>query len=51
MGPSYGVTAVHPNGAQLQKISDMIADGKIKVILDRTYPLEEAAYGPEHPVL
>lgn len=44
MGPTYGVTAVQPNGAQLQKISDLAADGKVKVILDRTYPLMDAPY-------
>lgn len=43
MGPTYGVTAVKPNGVQLQKIADMVAEGKVKVILDRTYLLEEAA--------
>jgi NADPH:quinone reductase-like Zn-dependent oxidoreductase len=43
MGPSYGVTAVSPNGSQLQHIADLIADGKVKPILDRTYTLEEAA--------
>jgi NADPH:quinone reductase-like Zn-dependent oxidoreductase len=42
IGPSYGVTAVQPNGAQLQKVSDMVADGKVKVIIDRTYPLKDA---------
>ena len=41
--PTYGVTAVKPNGVQLQKIADMVAEGKVKVILDRTYLLEEAA--------
>ena len=46
MGPTYGITAVQPNGAQLQKISDMAADGKVKVILDRTYPLIDAPYAP-----
>ncbi len=46
MGPTYGITAVSPNGAQLQKISDMAADGKVKVILDRTYPLVDAPCAP-----
>ncbi|KAK9906497.1 hypothetical protein WJX75_002925 [Coccomyxa subellipsoidea] len=48
MGPTYGVTAVQPNGAQLQKISDLAADGKVKVILDRTYPLVDAPAAHEY---
>ncbi|EIE23993.1 alcohol dehydrogenase [Coccomyxa subellipsoidea C-169] len=48
MGPTYGITAVSPNGAQLQKISDMAADGKVKVILDRTYPLVDAPAAHEY---
>ncbi|KAK9906496.1 hypothetical protein WJX75_002912 [Coccomyxa subellipsoidea] len=48
IGPSYGVTAVQPNGAQLQKVSDMVADGKVKVIIDRTYPLKDAQAAHEY---
>ncbi|BDA46350.1 Reticulon-4-interacting protein 1, mitochondrial [Coccomyxa sp. Obi] len=48
IGPTYGITFVKPNGVQLQKISDMVAEGKVKVILDRTYLLEEAAAAHEY---
>lgn len=43
MGPTYGLTLVAPNGAQLAKISELISQGKVKPVLDRVYPLEQAA--------
>ena len=43
-GPSYGVTIVKPNGVQLQTIADLISEGKVKVIVDKVFPLNEAAY-------
>ena len=45
-GPSYGVTIVKPNGVQLQKIADLISEGKVKVIVDKVFPLNDAAYVP-----
>lgn len=45
-GPSYGVTIVKPNGVQLQKIADLISEGKVKVIVDKVFPLNHAAYVP-----
>ena len=45
-GPSYGVTIVKPNGVQLQKIADLISEGKVKVIVDKVFPLSNAAYVP-----
>ena len=43
MGPRYGLTLVAPNGAQLAKISSLISEGKVKPIVDKIYPLEQAA--------
>ena len=42
LGPTYGVTFVAPNGKQLQIIAQLISEGKVKVILDRNFALEEA---------
>ncbi len=30
-------------GAQLQKVADLISEGKVKVIVDKTFPLKDAA--------
>ncbi|CAK0750506.1 hypothetical protein CVIRNUC_001996 [Coccomyxa viridis] len=46
-GPSYGVTIVKPNGVQLQKIADLISEGKVKVIVDKVFPLNNAAAAHE----
>ena len=43
-GPSIGVTIVKPNGVQLQKIADLISEGKVKVIVDKVFSLNDAAY-------
>ena len=46
MGPTYGLTIVHPDGVQLQKIADLISQGKVKPVLDKVFPLEQAACAP-----
>ena len=30
-------------GVQLQKVADLISEGKVKVIVDQTFPLKDAA--------
>jgi len=47
-GPSYGVTIVKPNGDQLQKIADLISEGKVKVVVDKVFLLKEAASAHEY---
>ena len=49
MGPRYGLTIVHPDGLQLQRIADLISQGKVKPVVDRVFPLEQAACGPGTP--
>jgi len=33
---------VHPNGKQLQEVMDLVADGTLKAVIDRRFPLAEA---------
>ena len=33
-----------PAGKQLQKVADLISEGKVKVIVDKIFPLKDAAY-------
>jgi NADPH:quinone reductase-like Zn-dependent oxidoreductase len=42
-GVRAAMIAVQANGIRLQKISDMIDAGKLRVLIDRAYPLHEAA--------
>ena len=42
--PSYGLTIVKPNGVELQTIAELISVGKVKVIVDKVFPLNQAAY-------
>ncbi len=39
------VTNTHSScaGAQLQKVADLISEGKVKVNVDKTFPLKDAA--------
>ncbi|HEU4538997.1 MAG TPA: NADP-dependent oxidoreductase, partial [Polyangiaceae bacterium] len=38
---SYEYLFMHPDGAQLERIGRLSADGKVSVVVDRTYPLED----------
>ena len=39
-----GNASCSPAGKQLQKVADLISEGKVKVIVDKTFPLKDAAY-------
>ena len=41
-GPSYSVMWVQPNGSHMQAIADLLEERKIKPVIDRRYPLEQA---------
>ncbi len=45
---SYSVVFAAPNGAQLQKVADLLASGKAKAHVDRVFPLSEAAKATEY---
>ena len=42
LGPAYTFVTVHPNGSQMEQLTKLMADGKLKVNVDRTFPLKEA---------
>lgn len=42
LGPRYGVIVVQPNNVQLEIIAHLIAQGKLKAVVDRVLPLEQA---------
>ena len=43
LGPKYHLGFVRPNGRQMQKVARLLAEGKLKAVIDRTFPLEDAA--------
>eukprot|EP00884_Botryococcus_braunii_P023531 jgi/Botrbrau1/9862/Bobra.0313s0031.1 len=43
----YTATIVQPNGEQLQQIVDYIAEGKIKLVVDKSFPISEVAAAHE----
>jgi alcohol dehydrogenase len=43
MGPKYKAHLVRPNGQQMTEIAKLLESGKVKVIIDKKLPLEEAA--------
>lgn len=43
LGPRYRPIFVLPNGRQLAEIGQLAAEGKLKPIIARTYPLAQAA--------
>ncbi|KAK9818016.1 hypothetical protein WJX72_005720 [[Myrmecia] bisecta] len=45
LGVRTGTTLVKPNGKQLRQIGDLIQRGKIKPVVDRVLPLEQAGEG------
>jgi NADPH:quinone reductase-like Zn-dependent oxidoreductase len=42
LGPKYKVILVSPNGEQMAEIAKLLESGKLKVVIDRKLPLEEA---------
>jgi NADPH:quinone reductase-like Zn-dependent oxidoreductase len=42
-GITVSTTQVRSNGAQLKEIAPLLSDGTIKVVIDSTYPLEQAS--------
>lgn len=42
LGPRYGVIVVQPKNVQLEIIAKLIAQGKLKAVIDRVLPLEHA---------
>ena len=46
LGPSYSFILVHPNGATMERLVAMMAAGKLRVVVDRTFPLKSARCAP-----
>ena len=42
LGPKYAATAVQPNSNQLEIIAKLVTEGKLKAVIDRVLPLEQA---------
>jgi len=42
-GATYQYLFMLPNGAQLQHLADLVEQGKLKPVMDRTFPLDQAA--------
>lgn len=43
MGPNIGFTLAHPDSRQLKEVAEMVQNGTLKPVIDRTYPLEKTA--------
>ncbi|KAL0026766.1 hypothetical protein WJX77_000264 [Trebouxia sp. C0004] len=48
LGPRYDVVFAAPNGAQLQKVADLLTSGKAKAHVDQVFPLSEATKATEY---
>jgi len=46
--PRYDLIYVSPDGEQLQRILDLVAEGIMKPVIDRTFALKDAARAYEH---
>lgn len=44
MAPRYRVELVSPNGAQLERIAGLVAEGKVKPVIAAVMPLEQAGW-------
>ena len=43
LGPKYHLGFVRPNGRQMQEVARLLAEGKLKAVIDKTFPLVDAA--------
>lgn len=43
LGPKYHLGFVKPDGKQMQEVARLVAAGQLKAVIDRTFPLEQAA--------
>ena len=43
LGPKYHLGFVRPNGRQMQEVAQLLAEGKLKAVIDKTFRLEDAA--------
>ena len=43
-GPKYTLVAVQPNGPVLAKLADLVETGKLRVNVDKVFPLKEARW-------
>ena len=44
LGPRYGITFVLPSSNTMAAIGKLMAEGKLKAVIDRVLPLEDARY-------
>ena len=44
LGPRYGITFVLPSSNTMAAIGKLMAEGKLKAVIDRVLPFEEARY-------
>lgn len=47
-GPRYHVVAVQPDGRTMAAIARLLKDGRLRVAIDRTFPLESASSAQRH---
>ena len=45
-GPKYHPVAVVPDGRAMTAIARLMREGRLKVVVDRTFSLDESAYAP-----
>lgn len=44
LAPRYRVVVVSPNGAQLERVAALVAEGKVKPVIAAVMPLEQAGW-------
>ena len=43
MGPKYHAIITAPSGKDMQEVAQLVSEGKLKAIIAKKFPLEEAA--------